>query len=184
MTTFSTISSTCINFSLEKSCSHFLGTTYAELVKKHPYIDKVAFIANHAWRAFSMIAVTEKVPFSKMTNCAMMIGGSLLYRISAEGPCPRKYAIPSLLGAFSYMLAKEGNFSPLSVTPLVVYTFSGLYSAYYSMPVKCGEKNKENKPSSCCPPPPAKRKLDFNKTDSEVDSEKDNQKDSNRVVTQ
>ncbi|HRD55997.1 MAG TPA: hypothetical protein PLC42_06330 [Parachlamydiaceae bacterium] len=140
MTAFLT---TLTKYPLEQYCRFNFGTDYENFIKKYPLVDKVAFVINHAFRTSCMIALAEKLPYSKMTNCAILTAGSYFYRTTVEWRCSLKFALPSCFGAFSYMIAKSNNFSPISTIPLAGYTFTVLCFAYTLSPCQgsaCSKK--------------------------------------------
>jgi hypothetical protein len=73
---------------------------------KHPDLYKVVLAVNHIFRDISMAAFPLILPFSAPVSIGICFAGSLFYRLTVEGHCPYKFALPAFAGATAFLLAK------------------------------------------------------------------------------
>jgi hypothetical protein len=71
----------------------------------HPTLFKIVLLVNHLFRSAAMVGLLACMPFSIPVNAAICAGGSIFYRVSVEGNCAYKFALPSLAGAISFFIA-------------------------------------------------------------------------------
>lgn len=123
-------------FSLEKFMNDNMGITYDKIAKDYPNLDKIALTACHAFRLLSMIGLSNVMPFSATTNAAIMLAGTVIYRIVPERQCQFRFALLSCIGAIAFTFAKNCSCTPLSYAPLALYTVAVLEDVWKSNPVK------------------------------------------------
>lgn len=87
--------------SLEKATE-----TVKDYLSRHPTFYKITLIVNHIFRAISMRFFMLALPFSAPASLALCFGVSLFYRLTVEGNCAYKFALPAFLGAFSLPFAQ------------------------------------------------------------------------------
>jgi hypothetical protein len=143
---------------------------------KHPYVNTIVVIANHIFRALSMLALMTFIPGPFIVQCGIALSASLFYRVTIERFCHFRFAIPSCLGATAMNLSAPAVASivhgvanqtlaevaktAIGISPLVLYTVSIIWishSAIQSLDVirKAKEaeqaaKNPKSKPACCC----------------------------------
>lgn len=78
--------------------------TYLE---QNPRLYKVTLLVNHLFRAVCMGALMFVLAeaFSPVLACGVCLGGALLYRITVEGNCAFKFALPATFGGFALWTA-------------------------------------------------------------------------------
>ncbi len=106
--------------------------TYEDLAKNYPVINKVAILANHIIQLLPKIAIMQILPFSPLTNCAVMVGGSLFYRVTSERLCTLHYSLTSCFGALAFEFAKANSFGLAGSIPLAAYAITVANIAYQS----------------------------------------------------
>lgn len=79
-----------------------------DYLKQHPALHKAALIANHLFRAASMVTLMQRLPLTLPKKIALCIAGSLFYRLTVEVNCAYKFALPAMGGALAYMVGKNG----------------------------------------------------------------------------
>lgn len=78
-----------------------------EWLKKHPYVHAISIFACQIFRAISMLALVNYLPYSLLTNCLISLGASVLYNLTVEEVFCNiyRFAIPGCLGGMSMHLA-------------------------------------------------------------------------------
>jgi len=69
--------------------------------REKPGFYKVALLANHLFRAVSMVAFCAMLPFSAPLNIMICFAGSLFYRLTVETNCAYKFALPAFAGSLA-----------------------------------------------------------------------------------
>lgn len=73
--------------------------------RENPTLYKAALLANHIFRAISMIGLGLISPFSMPVTLALCFAGSLFYRLTVETNCAYKFALPAFAGSVALPLA-------------------------------------------------------------------------------
>lgn len=82
--------------------------TIKEYLTKHPTLYKIALLVNHLFRAAAMSFFMLALPFSLPINLALCFSASLFYRLTVEGNCSYKFALPAFAGAAAFPFAQAG----------------------------------------------------------------------------
>lgn len=85
-----------------------------EFFREHPNVFKVALIVNHIFRAAAM-SFMMLAPI----GWPICVLGSIFYRLTVEKNCAFKFALPSLAGGFSFLMARAGEL--VSMIPAALY---------------------------------------------------------------
>lgn len=85
-----------------------------EFFREHPNVFKVALIANHLFRAAAM-SFMMLAPI----GWPVCVLGSVFYRLTVEKNCAFKFALPSLAGGISFLMATAGDI--LNFVPTAIY---------------------------------------------------------------
>lgn len=110
--------------------------TVKEYLNDHPTLYKIALIVNHIFRAVSMGFFMMALPFSAPVSLAICAAASLFYRLTVEGNCTYKFALPAFAGALALQFA--------SIIPLTCYV------AYIVLTVNDDVDQNCTKFHSCC----------------------------------
>lgn len=113
-----------------------LSKSYENVAKKSPLVDKIVILANHILRLIPMIALMQILPFTALSNTALMLTGGLFYRITIERLCPLRFALLSSIGAIAFDFALAQNLELLGCLPLSIYAISVIYTAATSTGVR------------------------------------------------
>ncbi|MBS0628797.1 MAG: hypothetical protein JSS30_01065 [Verrucomicrobia bacterium] len=73
----------------------------------NPTIYKIVLLINHIFRVATMSFFMLALPFSIPVNLALCFSASLFYRLTVEGYCGYKFALPSFAGAITFPVAQE-----------------------------------------------------------------------------
>lgn len=76
-----------------------------DFLKQHPALYKTVLVANHIFRAITMVALCQVLPFAVPINIALCFAGSLFYRLTVETNCAYKFALPSFAGSLALPLS-------------------------------------------------------------------------------
>ena len=109
----------------------------------HPTVNKVVVVASHLIRLIPMVAFMQVMPFSLLTNGAIITAASLFYSAAIERFCKFRFSMAANFGAIAVEIAKYslpiitsglasssvGTFSKvaLSLAPLALYAFAVLW---------------------------------------------------------
>jgi len=77
----------------------------AAWLDERPRLYKAAIVANHLFRAVSMVGFMYLMPFSPLVNFSVSLVASIFYRVTIERFCQFRFTIASCLGAGAMMLA-------------------------------------------------------------------------------
>lgn len=126
-----------------------------DFFKKHPTVHKVVLIANHIFRALLMTAFCYTLPYSLPANLAICFTVSVFYRLTVEGNCPFKYALPSFAGSIAFPLGLKGLVeltSHAAFSSLKSFSLAGLgvgsLLAYFVYIILTVDYDVDNR--SCC----------------------------------
>lgn len=78
-----------------------------ECSKNHRSLYKVALIANHIFRAASMVGFMMILSFSSLANHTICLAGSLFYRLTVEDNCAYKFALPACAGSMAFITGQS-----------------------------------------------------------------------------
>lgn len=102
-------------------------TTYiSNFLGLNPNFHKTALMANHIFRAFSMAALCQILPFFLPVNIAICFVGSLFYRLTVEINCAYKFALPAFAGSLALPLAATAVHRMISGVAFASLSASGL----------------------------------------------------------
>ncbi len=78
-----------------------------KIFKEHPQLYKGILLVNHVFRAAAMVGFMQMLSYSMMTNIAVCVGFSALYRLTVEKNCAFKFALPALGGSVAFLVSKQ-----------------------------------------------------------------------------
>lgn len=117
-----------------------LSKSYENIARMSPIVDKIVILANHILRLIPMIALMQLLPFTALSNVALMLTGALFYRITIERLCPLRFALLSTAGAIAFDFALSQNLNMLGCIPLSIYAISVIYIAATSTGVRAPQE--------------------------------------------
>lgn len=80
--------------------------TVKDYLNDHPVLYKIALLVNHIFRAAAMGFFMLALPFSAPANVTLCFAASLFYRLTVEGNCTYKFALPAFAGALAFPIAQ------------------------------------------------------------------------------
>jgi hypothetical protein len=127
--------------------------TIKEYLNNHPTLYKIALLVNHIFRASAMAFFMLALPFSFPVNLALCFSASLFYRLTVEGNCSYKFALPAFAGAVAMPFAQAAISQAASIAtiglllPLTAYVVYIVLTVNYDVDQSCQAFTPKK---SCC----------------------------------
>lgn len=86
-----------------------LQKTVNKVYREYPLLQRAAYVSVQLFRAMGMIGFSNLLPKKPAVNITICIGGSLIYRYTAEPPCTIRLATAAMEGQLAWEAAKWGS---------------------------------------------------------------------------